>query len=254
MKIYSECPISDDEFRYKVEKKEAESISQNQMLTLLTILDDERNKIAQALTLSDKKIVLRKKLFAIKRDIVLIKLLLSTGVRISEALNIRLKDIDFIDKTININGKGKKYRKIFFDLENIEKDFLLYIDNLKTLNIKHEFIFVNLKYGVKLTARGAQLLLKKYLNLAGLSLNITPHTFRHTFASIAIEKGANIKAVSQILGHSNVQITINTYTHLSSEHVREVMKICNPLSAKVIPLEERVENRKKSLIYFAKTG
>lgn len=184
----------------------------------------------------------------------MIKLLLSTGLRISEALNIRNKDIDFIDKSIAINGKGKKIREVFFDIHELEDDFLKFINKVKEQSLNHDFIFVSIKNYSKLTSRGFQLLLKKYLKLAGISKIITPHNLRHTFASISIEKGCNIKAVSQILGHSNVNITIDTYTHLSNEHVREVIKRCNPLSKEIITLDERIENRKKSLVYLAKTG
>ncbi|KKL21795.1 hypothetical protein LCGC14_2441890, partial [marine sediment metagenome] len=77
---------------------------------------------------------------------------------------------------------------------------------------------------------------------------------RHAYATISIEKGANIKAVSQILGHSNCEITIDLYTHLSNEHLRAVMQKCNPLSKEVISIEERIEGRKKHLAYFGRTG
>lgn len=73
-------------------------------------------------------------------------------------------------------------------------------------------------------------------------------------ATVAIEKGANIKAVSQILGHANCSITIDLYTHLSNEHLREVMQKCNPLCPVEIPLEDRIEMRKKHLAYLEKTG
>lgn len=255
LKIYRVTPIDEDDFKYKVEKKEVKSISENQIEILLKILEREKVKTSEKIkTTTGKKILLQKKLFAINRDNVLLKLFLSSGVRVSEILNIKLQDIDFVDKSIIINGKGGKFRTIFFDLEEFEKDFLKYIDSVKSLNIKTDYIFLNIKDYFKLTPRAVQLMLKKYIKLSGLTENITPHVLRHTFASVTIEKGANIKAVSQILGHSNVQITINTYTHLSNEHVREVMKMCNPLSNTVIPLKKRVENRMRSLIYLKKTG
>jgi site-specific recombinase XerD len=248
-------PIQKGDFRYKVEKKDAKSLSEKQIESLLNILVQEKDILEKRLAdTTGKKKLLYKQLFAVKRDYILIKLLLSTGLRISEALNIQLKDIDFIDKAIIIHGKGGKIREVFFDIEELEDDFIDYVNYIKELSLEHEYIFISIKNFTPITSRGFQLLLKKYLKLAGISTVITPHSLRHTFASISIEKGANIKAVSQILGHADVQITINTYTHLSSEHVRQVMKRCHPLSKEIIPLNERIENRLKSLVYLAKTG
>lgn len=255
IKIVKRNPIQKNDFRYKVEKKDAKSLSEKQIETLLNILIQEKKRLNQHLFVTaGKKKLLYKQIFAVKRDYILIKLLLSTGLRISEALNIQFKNIDFIDKSIIVNGKGNKIREVFFDIEELEIDFVEYVNYIKELSLEHEYIFISIKNFTKMTPRGFQLLLKKYLKLAGISTVITPHSLRHTFASISIEKGANIKAVSQILGHADVQITINTYTHLSSEHVREVMKRCHPLSKEIIPLNERIENRLKSLVYLAKTG
>ena len=253
--LYNVSPIADDDFKYKVEKKEAKSISQNQVNVLLDTLNKEKEKIIKTSSSNSKdQPILSRPIFVMDRDIILIKLLISTGIRISEVLDIQLKDIDFVDKSITVSGKGNRYRTIFFDVDDLEDAFKQYLNSLKALNLKHDYIFVNIRNYNKLTSRAAQMLLKKYLEIAGLSANITPHTLRHTFATITIEKGANIKAVSQMLGHANVLTTINTYTHLSNEHVREVIKMYNPLSSVIIPLQQRVENRKKSLVYFANTG
>jgi len=121
-------------------------------------------------------------------------------------------------------------------------------------SLDHDRLFVGIKSYASLQPRGFQKGLKGYLKQAGLRTSITPHTLRHTFATVMIEKGANVKAVSQILGHSNCQITIDLYTHLSSEHLRAVMQRCNPLSKEVIPIEERIEMRKKYLPYLEETG
>jgi site-specific recombinase XerD len=255
LEILKNNPIGKGDFRYRVEKKDAKSLGENQIDSLLKCLMAEKEKLSKLLfTTSGKKILLNKQFFAFNRDYLLIKLLLSTGLRISEALNIKIRDIDFADKSIMIRGKGNKLREVFFDIDGLEKDFLDYVEDIKKLSLNHDYMFVSIKNYSRLTSRGFQLLLKKYLNMAGITTAITPHNLRHTFASISIEKGCNIKAVSQLLGHSNVQITIDTYTHLSNEHVREVIKRCNPLSKEMIPLDERIENRLKSLVYLAKTG
>ncbi|MBA7523427.1 Tyrosine recombinase XerC [subsurface metagenome] len=254
-KLYSKNPIAPSDFKYKVEQKYAESISEGKMDALLATVEKEIQKAKDALGATSGKTTLwEKRVFAAKRDHLILKLLLSTGLRISEALEIRIKDIDFVDKSIRIFGKGKKYRQVFYDLDEVEDEFLQYIEDWKKLNIEHDYLFVSIKSYNRMTPRGFQLLLKKYLRQAALSLSISPHILRHTFATLSIEKGANIKAVSQILGHANCDITIDLYTHLSNNHLRAVMQKCNPLSREVIPIEERIEMRKEHLAYLEKTG
>ena len=255
VKLFRNNPIGPSDFKYKVEQKEADSMSEHQIQGLLDALEEEIRRIEEELERTKGKTVLwRKRVFAAKRDRILTKLLVSTGLRISEALGIRIRDIDFVDKSIQILGKGKKYRQVFYDLEEVEEEFIQYVEEWKKLSLEHEYLFVSIKSYIKLTSRGFQVLLKKYLQQAGLRLSITPHVLRHTFATITLEKGANIKAVSQLLGHSNCEITIDLYTHLSSEHLREVMQKCNPLSKQMIPIEERIEMRKKYLAYLRRSG
>jgi len=180
VKLFRHNPIPGKSFKYKTEKREAESISGEQMTALLDAVEKEKEEIIDALGAAVGKTVLwLKRLFAVKRDSVIIKLLLSTGLRISEALNIRYSDLDFEDKTIRILGKGKKYRQVFFDLEEIEPEFIAYLREWQKLDTDHEYIFVSIKSYSRLSVRGFQVLLKKYLKNAGLSQSVTPHTLRH---------------------------------------------------------------------------
>ena len=247
--------LSSRDFSSKVEHREAESLSEEQLARLLKVVVDARDQARSTLEGTSGKTTLKsKQLFAAGRDLALLALLIGTGLRIAEALAITLGDIDFVDKSILIHGKGKKLRKVFFDLEGISDHLLPYIDQRRALPLDHDRLFVEIKTFAPLGSRGFQKRLKLYLQKAGLRTSISPHTLRHSFATVAIEKGANIKAVSQILGHANCKITIDLYTHLSSEHVRAVMQRCNPLSAEVIPIEERIEMRKKHLPYLDRTG
>lgn len=255
MKFYKQPPITSSDFKYKIEKNDALSISEEEIDRLLNSINRKKEEIEKELKqTTGKTVMLLKQLFASQRDFVLTKLLVGTGLRISEALNIKLQDIDFIDKSIKIMGKGKRYRRIFFNLDELEQDFLEYIDEWKKLNTNHNYIFVSIKKYNQLTSRGFQLILKEFLKISKLSTAITPHTLRHTYATISIEKGANIKAVSQILGHSSCKITIDLYTHLSNSHLREVMQMCCPISKRVISIEERIKGRKKHLAYLDRTG
>jgi site-specific recombinase XerD len=243
------------DFSYKVEQKDVESLSEQQLAKLLEIVADSSEQTQTALeTTIGKTTLCRKRLFAVQRDLALVALLIATGLRIAEALAIGLGDIDFVDRSILIHGKGKKLRRVFFDLEGLSRHLLPYIEARRVLQLDHDRLFVEIKTFAPLQSRGFQKRLKVYVQKAGLRRSITPHSLRHSFATVAIEKGANIKAVSQILGHANCKITIDLYTHLSSEHLRAVMQRCNPLSTEVIPIEERIEMRKKHLPYLERTG
>jgi site-specific recombinase XerD len=248
-------PFGKQDFRYKVEHREAETLSEGQLHTLLAAVEARQQAALGALIGAAGETALgRKRLLAARRDLCLLTLLASTGLRIAEALGIKRSHIDFVEKSILIQGKGRRIRKVFFDLPQTEQSLLGYLEAVKPLNLEHEYLFVSIKNYRPLCSRGAQKLLKGYLREAGLRSSASPHTLRHTFATVAIEKGANIKAVSQILGHANCSITIDLYTHLSNEHLREVMHTCNPLCSEQIPLEERIEMRKKHLPYLEKAG
>ena len=164
VRLFSHNPISEKDFKYKVETKEAQSISEEQIAALLDAAEQQEEEIITDMNATTGKTVLwKKRLFAVKRDSVILKLLLSTGLRISEALGIKHSDIDFEKKTILILGKGKKYREVFFDLEEIEPEFLEYLVGRQELDTDHEYIFVSIKKYAKLSVRGFQVLLKKYL-------------------------------------------------------------------------------------------
>ena len=156
--------------------------------------------------------LLQKQFLAALRDRALLALLIATGLRIAEALGICLEDFDDVEQTILIRGKGKKLRKVFFDLDVLQEHLLPYLEARKALDLPHDRLFVSSKSYAPLGSRGVQKRLKNYLRAAGLRTSASPHTLRHSFATVAIEKGANIKAVSQIMGHSSCRITIDLYT------------------------------------------
>jgi site-specific recombinase XerD len=244
-----------NDFRYKVEHREAESLSQSQLGLLLDALTTAVHEARRACEREAGRTQrLRKRLFAAQRDLCLFMLLAGTGLRIAEALGIRFADIDAVDKSIRITGKGKKIRRVFFDLESVQRSLDDYLQRRRQLDLRHDYLFVSTKAFCPLQPRGVQKLLKARLREAKLSSSTSPHTLRHTFATLAIERGANLKAVSQILGHANCSITVDLYTHLSPAHLRQVMQLCSPLSTTEVPIEERVRLRKQNLAYLGKTG
>ena len=181
------------------------------------------------------------------RDRALFFLLAGCGLRVAEATGMNLADISRPRKAILVRGKGRVEREVYYDVQPLDAHFEKYLDERLRLGVLDGALFLNHRDGGRLTPRAVQLLMRRYLREAGVSKHATPHSLRHTFATLAIERGANVKAVAQILGHRHVNTTINTYTHLSETHVRDVFRLCHPLQTGKLPIEERVAARKRSL-------
>lgn len=107
---------------------------------------------------------------------------------------------------------------------------------------------MNSKDKGRLTTRSVQRMLKLYLDLAGLPNGVSPHVLRHSFATLTIENGANIKAVSQLLGHARVDTTIKFYRHLSGEFVRQVYLLTNPFASRQRLVSDIIAER-RSMVF-----
>ena len=116
---------------------------------------------------------------------------------------------------IRVLGKGSREREVYYDIPRMTAAMDDYLAIRDAFSPKSDAVFVNSRDGGRLTVRSVELMLKDYLGRADLSRSYTPHSLRHTYASLSIEQGANIKVVSQILGHSNIRTTLSLYTHLS---------------------------------------
>ncbi len=152
------------------------------------------------------------------RDKIIIELLYSSGLRISECLNLKVKDINFKERYgIVRGGKGKKDRifilskKVCEDLE----DFIA-IQGKSSEN----YIFTN-KYGKKLTARYVQKMLNKIALSCGIDKKVTPHTLRHSFATHLLNRGVDIRKIQELLGHSNLSTT-QIYTKVTTEDLKKI--------------------------------
>ena len=155
-----------------------------------------------------------------QRNSVIIELLYATGIRVSELVNIKIKDIDFSEREIKIMGKGSKERFVFYNKECAKVlDSYLKECRSKLLNGKDsEYLFIN-HLGDKLTDRGIRLIIDKIVKKSCIKSKVSPHTFRHTFATMLLNEGCNIKSVQELLGHSSLGTT-GIYTHLTNDEVR----------------------------------
>ncbi|MEO0115658.1 MAG: site-specific tyrosine recombinase XerD [candidate division WOR-3 bacterium] len=156
--------------------------------------------------------------------------LYATGVRVSELLALKVTDISLAEGFVRVMGKGSKERVVPLGKLAIKalKEYLQ-IARPKLLKGKtSEYLFLNNR-GQRLSRMGFWKILKEYLKKAKINKSVTPHTFRHSFATHLLEGGANLRAVQEMLGHANI-VTTQIYTHLDRTYLKEVYKTFHPRS------------------------
>lgn len=156
------------------------------------------------------------------RDALIMEMLYSTGIRVSELVNIKLSDISFSNKQIKILGKGNKERYVMFgDVCKKLIDKYINTSRINILNGKsNNFLILNSR-GNKMSERGVEIVISNIVRKSGLKIHVTPHTLRHTFATHLLNEGADLKSVQELLGHENLSTT-QVYTHISNERLRNV--------------------------------
>lgn len=167
-----------------------------------------------------------------QRERLILEILYGCGVRISELVNIKIKDIDFSNKTILVYGKGSKERIVSYG-EYAKEILELYINDGRDRllsGIKSEYLIVGNKKE-NLTTRRIEQIIDKLIKQTSIKMNITPHMFRHTFATHLLDQGCDLLVVQELLGHASLATT-EIYTHVSNEHLRDVYRKCHPRNIK----------------------
>lgn len=167
-----------------------------------------------------------------QREKVILEVLYGAGIRVSELVNIKLKDIDFDNKNILIFGKGSKERMVSFG-EIAYDSMKLFINEGRKEYLEDknsEYLIVG-KNELKLTTRRIEQIIDDLIKRTSIKMNITPHMFRHTFATHMLDQGADLVAVQELLGHESLSST-EIYTHISNEHLRDVYYKCHPRNRK----------------------
>ena len=154
------------------------------------------------------------------RDKAILELLFSTGLRVSELVSLNVEDINFDRNEIAVLGKGKKIRVVFLS----DSSYSSLDQYLRNRGFEKEEkmspLFISLK-NTRLTVRSIERIVKKYAKIAGITKNVSPHTFRHSFATDLLFAGADIRSVQSMLGHSSITTT-QIYTHVTDQHLREI--------------------------------
>ena len=160
------------------------------------------------------------------RNNLIIELLYSTGIRVSELINIKLNDINMSEESIKVLGKGKKVRIVYFG-SICKNKIKKYLNIRNTFNIKNiDYLLIN-KRGNKLSDRSVRKIFEDIIRINHLDITFTPHTLRHTYATHMLNEGSDIRSVQELLGHSSITTT-GIYTHISNEHLRSVYLKSHP--------------------------
>lgn len=183
------------------------------------LTEEEIDDLVEAIDLSKKEG---------QRNRAIIETLYGSGLRVSELVNLKLSNIYFEEEYMLVEGKGRKQRLV--PLSSIcLRQIKLWLLDRNELNIQagnEDFLYLN-RRGAKLTRVMIFTIIKKLADTAGINKNISPHTFRHSFATSMLEGGANLRDIQQLLGHESI-LTTEIYTHMDVSYLRETVMKYHP--------------------------
>lgn len=157
-----------------------------------------------------------------ERNRAMLELLYGSGLRVSELINLKISEINFKENILLVTGKGNKQRLVPMG-ELARKQVLIYMEKIRPhINIKkgfEDFLFVN-RRGSSLSRQMVFIIIKNQVEKLGIRKKISPHTFRHSFATHLVQGGADLRVVQQLLGHVSITTT-EIYTHLDTDDLRK---------------------------------
>ncbi|MDR1258809.1 MAG: site-specific tyrosine recombinase XerD [Tannerellaceae bacterium] len=167
-----------------------------------------------------------------QRNRAMLEVLYSCGLRVSELTSLRYSDVYFEESFIKVEGKGRKQRLVpISEVAIYEIRNYLYDRNLAKVKKGHEDILFLSRRGAALSRIMVFHIIKQQVEMAGIRKNVSPHTFRHSFATHLLEGGANLRAIQEMLGHENITTT-EIYTHIDREFLRKEILEHHPRSRK----------------------
>lgn len=166
------------------------------------------------------------KLNAILRDIAVLELLFATGLRVSELCSLKKNDIDLINQTLRVTGKGARERIVQIVNADVLEALTAYYQHFLDTIQQSGFFFVN-RLKRRLSEQSVRFMINNYVEKAGISLHITPHMFRHSFATLLLEEDVDIRYIQKLLGHSSITTT-QIYTHVTSAKQKDILATKHP--------------------------
>ena len=204
--------VDDNPFSYvtlpKKEKKLPQYLNYNEMIEIFDVID------------TSTILGLRNRL--------IMELLYATGIRVSELVGIKINDIDINNRSIVVTGKGDKTRIVFFN-EITKKILKKYISESNDIR-KSDYLIIN-QHGNGITTRGIRLIMNKVIDETSIIKHVHPHIIRHTFATHLLNNGCDLLTVQELLGHASISTT-GIYTHVTTEHIKDVYYHTHPRSGK----------------------
>jgi len=193
--------------------------------TVMTI-DEIRqilNMLYQSLNTIEKK---TQKYKSMVRDIAVIELLFATGMRVSELCQLKISDVDLEQNSLKIFGKGNKERVIQICQRETIRALQSYINLFSHPLQPNQPFFIN-RLGSSLSTQSVRIMVKNLIKQSNINKHITPHTFRHSFATLLLEEDVDIKYIQTLLGHSSITTT-QIYTHVSTEKQKKILLTKHP--------------------------
>jgi|AGTN01.3.fsa_nt_gi Site-specific recombinase XerD len=215
-------PFEKSKFKFKKEKK---------LPKTLTVKEVE--KLYSALKINNSKATSSFSLFESIRNLSLIDILISTGIRIGEAAGIEIKDILFYDHAVLVHGKGRKQRILYISCQETWDNMKNWINVRKQHSCNCQNLFVN-RYGNPMSIQSIESVFSKFRDKSKINSLATPHYLRHTFATNLLSNGADLRSVQELLGHSSIATT-EIYTEVTLKRKKQVLtkyNYRNKLSAK----------------------
>ena len=208
--ILSENPFTKLDIRFREAKLLPKTIPFHSLQTLLSTLYQQKAQATSAYQLR-----------CCIRDIAVIELLFATGMRISELCSLRPSDMDFVSNNILIYGKGAKERILQIGNSEVLSALSLYHETFKSDIDACGYFFVN-RLQKKLSDQSVRYMITRYAKLAGIEQHLTPHMFRHSFATLLLEQDVDIRYIQRMLGHSSISTT-EIYTHVSNVKQKDIL-------------------------------
>ena len=217
IEVISASPFTSIKARMKAEKKSPDSMN----------MEDVRKILSAAYAGHPET---ERETFIYYRNCAVLEFLFGTGMRIQELCSLSVSDIDAASGTVSVLGKGLRHRKCYLSSDQMYDTYQHYLDlrkkYMKKRNMRHDNAFIN-KEGKPLSTQAARNIVEKYVHAAGISKHVTPHSFRHTFASLLLEQGVELSYIQMYLGHSSISTT-QIYLHISEKNAMEVLREHHP--------------------------